>query len=241
MIVPDGCFMMRLLEIESFDMRHTPPFDMPTSYRLPVRLLKQLGALFLSFLLVLVLLWAFRQPLLHGFAEVWAVDQPLEKADVLLVLGGGLDVRPFAAAELYQQGYSTQVLVAMPPVKRTERLGLVRNHGEHNREVLLREGVPASAIVSLGSELKNTYQEALALREWLKSSPAKRIIIPTEAIHTRRVAWLFGKVLADMDVQLMVTRLESPDYNSTDWWMSELGFIAVQNEVLKYIYYRLKY
>lgn len=229
---------------EEFATAVTPqpcgPAKAPTSANL-VRRVKKLGAASALLLLVVVLLWSFRQPLLQGFMEAWAVDEPLQKADAIVVLGGGLDVRPFAAAELYKQGYAPQVLVAIPPVKRAESMGLVQSHGAHNRAVLLHEGVPETAIVSLGTDLKNTCQEALALREWLKTSQVKRIIIPTEAMHTRRVRWLFDKILADQGVEIIVTRLESPEYNASNWWMSETGLIAVQNEVMKYFYYRLKY
>ncbi len=206
-----------------------------------VRWLRRAGAAFTSLLLLVVLCWAFRAPLLTGLVEAWALDQPLQQADAILVLGGGLDVRPFAAADLYERGYAPLVLVAIPPLKRVESMGLVQSHGAHNRAVLLHEGVPETAIVPLGTELKNTREEALALRDWLQTSQAKRIIIPTEAMHTRRVAWLFERVLEGMDVEVVVTRLESPEYNATNWWMSDVGLIAVQNEVLKYVYYRLKH
>lgn len=89
--------------------------------------------------------------------------------------------------------------------------------------------------------MKNTFEEALALREWLKTVQAKRVIIPTEAVHTRCVRWLFDKMLSDSGVKVSVTRLESPNYNFSNGWMGEAGLLAVQNEVLKYLHYRLKY
>ncbi len=204
-------------------------------------LLRKLGLMLAACLLMLAMLWTFRQPLLQGFAQAWTMDTPLEKADAILVLGGGVDVRPFAAARLYQQEYAPKVLVAAPPLKRTAQLGLVRSHGELNREVLRHEGLPEEAILALGKDLNNTFQEATALREWVKTASAKTVIIPTDAIHTRRVAWMFNKVLAGSGCKAIVTAVENPDYGLHNWWMSEAGVVAVQNEVLKYFYYRLKY
>jgi uncharacterized SAM-binding protein YcdF (DUF218 family) len=206
-----------------------------------MRRLRKLGGALAVVLAVLVLCWVFRQPLLQGFAEAWAVDGTLEKADAILVLGGGVDVRPFAAAKLYKEAYAPQVLVVAAPLRLTARMGLVQGHGELIRTVLLHEGVPEGAIVSLGKDLNNTWQEALALREWLKSHPCKAVIIPTEAIHTRRVRWVFEKVLVGSGCRVLIHALENPEYGAQNWWMSEAGLIAVQNEVLKHLYYRLKY
>ena len=40
-------------------------------------------------------------------------------------------------------------------------------------------------------------------------------------------------------VQLQV--LEEPDYGYADWWKTDKGLIAFQNEVIKYLYYRYRY
>jgi uncharacterized SAM-binding protein YcdF (DUF218 family) len=192
-------------------------------------------------LVVVVSCWVFRQTLLQGLAEAWEVDSPLEKADAILVLGGGVDVRPFEAARLFKEGYAHQVMVAVSPLKRTAMLGLAKAHGELNREVLLHEGVPESAVITLGRDLNNTFQEARALRDWVAAHPCKSVIIPTEAIHTRRVRWVFEKVMAGSGCRVLVKSVAHPEYGPHDWWMTEAGVVAVQNEVLKYVYYRLKY
>jgi uncharacterized SAM-binding protein YcdF (DUF218 family) len=205
------------------------------------RLFKKLWALLAGGLMVLALLWVFRQPIFQGFVEAWTVDIPLEKADAIVVLGGGVDIRPFEAARLYKQGKADRVLVAAPPLRRTAQLGLVKSHGELNCEVLRHEGVPEEVIFILGKDLSNTFQEATAVRQWVETAAAKVIIIPTEFIHTRRVGWMFDKVLAGSGCKAIVTAVENPEYASHNWWMSEAGVVAVQNEVLKYVYYRLKY
>src|SRR5262245_37617060 len=112
------------------------------------------------------LAWAERAPLLQGAADLWIVSDPLTPADVAVVLGGGLDVRPFAAAELYHKGLVKKVLVSQVTDGRAVAIGAQPGHTQVNRQVLLKLGVPAEAIETFGSSNKNTKQEALALVEW---------------------------------------------------------------------------
>src|ERR1017187_3127237 len=50
-------------------------------------------------------------PLLPGLANAWIVNEPLAKADAIVVLGGGLEIRPFEAARLYQEGLAPKILL----------------------------------------------------------------------------------------------------------------------------------
>ena len=38
-----------------------------------------------------------------------------------------------------------------------------------------------------------------------------------------------------------IVALDPLEYTSADWWQHEEGLIAFQNEVIKFVYYRLKY
>ena len=50
--------------------------------------------------------WSFRGQLLRGLANAWIVHDPLSRADAIVVLGGGMQTRPFEAARLYREGYA---------------------------------------------------------------------------------------------------------------------------------------
>jgi hypothetical protein len=45
--------------------------------------------------------WIEREALLRGAADLWIVSDPVTPADAVVVLGGGIDMRPFVAADLY--------------------------------------------------------------------------------------------------------------------------------------------
>jgi hypothetical protein len=190
---------------------------------------------------VIGLAWAERARLLRGAADLWIGSDPLTPADVAVVLGGGLDVRPFAAAELYHQRLVRKVLVSQVADGRAVAIGAALGHTESNRQVLLKLGVPIDAIEMFGSSNANTKEEALALLEWTQRHTSRALIIPTEIFQARRVRWTFRHVLAGQPIRIEVAPFDPPQYTRADWWATERGVVEFQNEILKYIYYRLKY
>jgi uncharacterized SAM-binding protein YcdF (DUF218 family) len=185
--------------------------------------------------------WFARVPLLQGTAQLWIVSEPVAPADAVAVLGGGLDVRPFAAAEYYGKGLTKKILLADVRRSPSEKLGVLPPHTELNRQVLLKLGVPEQAIETFGSASSNTREEALALRAWAEHTRSRTIIVPTEVFSSRRVRWMLEHVFAGSGVRVQVTALDALEYTRADWWRHEQGLIAFQNEVIKYIYYRFKY
>jgi uncharacterized SAM-binding protein YcdF (DUF218 family) len=195
-------------------------------------------------LLAVVLLvaagWSGRHALLREAATLWIVSDAPVPADAAAVLGGGLEYRPFAAAEFYRRGLVSKILVSNIGSSPAEQLGVLRSHVRENIEVLERLGVPAAAIEPFGSNLKDTYAEAVALHDWAKRSGAHTILVPTDIFAARRLQWVMHHVFGS-DAVVLVPAVDPPDYTRNDWWYNEGGVITFQNEVIKYLYYRLKY
>lgn len=190
--------------------------------------------------LVVIAGWVERAAVLRGAADLWIVsDQPV-KSDAVAVFGGGLEYRPFAAADYYRRGLVARILVSNIGASPAERLGVLKSHVAANIEVLNTLGVPADAIEAFGSQLTDTYSEANALHEWALRSGARTIMVPTDIFTTRRLRWTLRRVFGD-DAVVLVPAIDPLDYKRDDWWQSEAGVIAFQNEVVKYVYYRVKY
>jgi uncharacterized SAM-binding protein YcdF (DUF218 family) len=185
--------------------------------------------------------WLVREPLLRRAADLWIASDEVTHADAVVVLGGQIEIRPFAAAELYRSGLVSKVLVSNNEEGRAAAIGAVQGHTEANRHVLMKLGVPDKAIEVFGQANKSTRDEAVALREWVDRHGASTIIIPTEAFVTRRVRWTFEREFAGRNVRIEVPSYEAAEYTRAAWWKSPAGLIAFQNEIIKYIYYRLKY
>jgi uncharacterized SAM-binding protein YcdF (DUF218 family) len=175
--------------------------------------------------------WHVREPLLRGGANLWIVSDPTSRADAIVVLGGGLQTRPAAAADLWRKGLADKILVSQTPDDQTE----------HNCQMLLNLGVPAGVIQTFGTANANTRDEAVALREWSRRNAASVLIIPTEIFPARRVRWIFRREFFGKAVRIEVPSVEAPGYTRQDWWKSEQGPIDFKSEFFKYIYYRLKY
>jgi uncharacterized SAM-binding protein YcdF (DUF218 family) len=185
--------------------------------------------------------WLAREPLLRGAADLWIVSDDVTQADAVAVLGGQIEMRPFAAADLYHRGLVKKILVSSNEEDRAAVIGAVQGHTEANRRVLLKLGVPENAIETFGQANKTTRDEAIALREWVERHGASSIIIPTEVFAARRVRWVFDREFAGTGICIQVLSLEPPEYTRREWWRTAAGLITFQNEVIKYIYYRLEY
>jgi uncharacterized SAM-binding protein YcdF (DUF218 family) len=176
--------------------------------------------------------WLLRKRVLVGAADLWIVSDPVSRATALVVLGGGLETRTFQAAKLWQRGLADKILISQGPEEQAASMA---------RDILLKLGVPAGAVATFGTASKNTRDEAVALREWAERNAVSGFIIPSEIFSARRVRWIFRREFFGTPVSIEVPSVEPPGYTRWDWWKTEKGMVAFQNELLKYIYYRLKY
>src|SRR5690348_14745193 len=99
--------------------------------------------------------WVCRAYFLQRLAEAWVVSDPVTAADVTVVLGGGLQTRPSAAARYYHQGLVSKVLVASVQRNQSDRFDVLPSDTFLNRAILLRRGVPENAIGVFGHDLSN--------------------------------------------------------------------------------------
>jgi len=208
-----------------------------------LRLYKRPVAWLLALCALLFACYVCRAPLLTGLAKAWIVnDQPL-KADAIVVLCGGEQYRPFEAARLYREGFASKILVIRVKVKLspTDRLGVTFPCTELNKQVLLHSGVPESAVVLIGDDVRNTREEALATCEWVRRTGARTVLIPTELFHTRRVAWIFRKILDSSGATFRVIALAPEEYTASNWWQHEESLRGFPRELIKFARYLVIY
>jgi uncharacterized SAM-binding protein YcdF (DUF218 family) len=207
----------------------------------PRRALRWLSGLSAVGCILLLVCYLERSFILADVALMWVVNEPTNCADAIVILGGGLENRPLAAARLFHDGIAPRILymdVRSSPARRS--VPMVRE-SEQTLRIMLDNGVPETALTLIGTNVANTFDESRAIRSWLEKSSARSIIIPTDAFHTRRVRWIFRKEFRGVKAEIHVEALKSLHYETESWWKTEDGRSAFKNEILKSIYYWLKY
>ena len=184
-----------------------------------------------------------RGPLLRAAAHLWITDSLPGPARAIVVLGGGEDYRPFAAARLFHQGLAPVVLVPDVEESPVEQLGLKPSTTQIILGVLRAQGVPDSAVQRIGQKVSSTREEALAVKAWLQSPSANSaapscLLIPTDPFATRRTARFFRKTLPGCDIRVL--RTDPPKFDLERWWTQENSLIAFQNEIIKAAFYFVK-
>jgi len=174
------------------------------------------------------------------YAGEWlsAADRPL-KADAIVVLGGDFS-RPFQAADLYHRGLAPRIYVSVPARNNDYRLldesGIPYPRDEEIvRQVLVKKGVPASAIEFLGENLISTAAEAQAARA-VFAKRAPRLLVVTSPYHLRRARMIFSDALPLASIRMIAT---SYDTFPSSWWKDQDAARNVLLELAKITFYQL--
>jgi uncharacterized SAM-binding protein YcdF (DUF218 family) len=162
------------------------------------------------------------------------VEDPLQSADAIVILSGGLPYRTIEAARLYRAGYAPEVWITKPHGYEAtlEPMG-IQYIGEevYSREMLLHSGVPASAIRILEPTVSDTEQEVRAISKESIETHKNRVIIVTSPSHTRRVRLLW-RVLVGEHPQAIVRLSPGDPYDPGHWWHVTQDALGVVHEVL---------
>ena len=182
-----------------------------------------------------VLLW-----LALLFAGGWLrlVESP-RNADAIIVLAGSYE-RSLYAADLYQQHYAPKVYVSVPALDagnaQIEALGIALPQDvEIHRQILLKKGVPAQAIMTFGQGSLSTAEEAEVLKR-LFASPGLRLLVVTSPYHTRRAALILHCAFDGTGIGVTVVATPYEEFRE-DWWRSQDSARNTLLELAKIAYY----
>lgn len=125
-----------------------------------------------------VVAWFYPEKLL-------CVDSGPVRADVIVVLGGGLHERPERAADLYRQRAAPRVLITGA------------GDDEINRQLLLDQGVPDRAI-EVENESMTTHENAERTIPRLRAAHVRTVILVTSWYHARRALKTFQHYAPDI-------------------------------------------
>jgi uncharacterized SAM-binding protein YcdF (DUF218 family) len=187
--------------------------------------------IFLAGLLIVLVFCAlaFRE------AGTWLIrEDPLTKADVIVVLSGSMPARAEEAARVFQMGFAPEVWVSRPESAASELKDLgVDFTGEdgYNREVLIHEGVPAAAIRIFPEPIVDTEEEVEEILQMMRERNKQRVIIVTSPQHTRRVRALW-RDLSDGHLQMIAHAAYQDPFDATGWWKTTRDTNSVARELM---------
>jgi uncharacterized SAM-binding protein YcdF (DUF218 family) len=178
--------------------------------------------------------------LLHWVATVLIVEDALEPAAAIVALGGQTPFRPMEAAELYRAGWAPRIVVVRGARHEEDhalrRLGIVVPQGwEIEREVMLRQGVPASAILVPEGEAEGTLEE-LAIVARAVEPGEQPVILVTSKIHTRRTRMTWEHVSGGRSRPVVRIAPDDP-FEPAAWWRERRAALAVVREYLGLLNY----
>ena len=198
---------------------------------------RRAGAAFGAAAIVLVILFLLRGPILTSGARFLTVQDPLHPADAIVLLNGGLDTRPAAAAALYARDLAPIIVLAREEESPATTLGLMPNRSDVSIGLLRHGGVPHSAIRQLRAPggSTSTRDEARIFLAYARMHAFRRIILVTSDYHTRRTRRAFREALGPLEIELLMAPVPGLAFDASDWWKTESGLLAVFEEYVKLV------
>lgn len=175
----------------------------------------------------------------------------IEKADVIVLLGGGVHSRAaeftlgnlnqrgdrlLYAAALYQAGKAPQILVTGGGAKGDPTEAAL------SADILEVMGVPSNRLL-LEEASRNTHDNARYTATMLADSPDARVLLVTSAFHMRRSTALFAAqgvtvIPAPTDHQTSAGPVALPPWIPSATALSQTSFAL--HEIIGYRYYRMR-
>lgn len=193
------------------------------------------------YFLILLLLFIFRAPILRGLGNWLIEEDTLQKADIIVQLGGNPFERAVKVEELFKKGYAPLIVTTGSNQSvALQALDIHLTEAENSKQGLIHRGVTDSLIYTL-NQGTSTLEEAKALKKFALEKRYKKIILVTAKFHTARVHKYFNREFEGSGITIMVCGAKPLKYQTSTWWKSEEGLLMVFNEYVKSVYYWWNY
>ena len=199
---------------------------------------KKLLIVIAGFCILILFLMLTHQIWLNKLAAFLNFQTAISPSDVIIVLTGKT-ARFKHGVRLYKQGYAGNIMITAS----NEPLELANVHldwEEIIREAVRQEGIPETALLII-EDITSTYDEACFTRKVMLEKGFKSAIVVSSPYHMRRVRMIFEKVYKRSGISLHYSPVEESEFQVAKWWTREGELVAVVNEYIKLVFYRLKY
>ena len=195
----------------------------------------------LALLLVLLMLWAFRLPLLRQLGNFLVTEDAPMTGDALYVLGGAALERGTQAMHLLQAGRAPDAWFTGENISTTLLAeGIEKRECEMGRDVALRAGADPGRLhlLPVGT---STMEEAVAVVHHAASLGHDTVLVLSTHFHLRRVGRVFRPLARERGITVVLCAAPSVHFDRERWWAYEEGLIMLNNEYVKLLYYAWRY
>ncbi len=171
-------------------------------------------------------------------------DDPLEKADAIVVLAGANVERWLEGVDLYHEGWAPRIVLSPGITEDAERqlraMGIrYPSDVERTRDAMTQMRVAPAAIEILPGSLDNTADEAAAVHAVCARSGWRRLIVVTSKYHTRRAQFAFRREFDGTGVRILVRASRYDGARPERWWARRGDVRYVAAELQKLLAYKL--
>lgn len=164
------------------------------------------------------------------------ITTPASKTDLLVCLGGHGISRTKVALNLEKQGYlntNTIILTGYEGTKTTKK-----NNIPDARVKLIKQNKYTHINFIHNEKLKNTAEEVIFIKKYMKKNNMKSVTFVTEAPHSRRVLLLANILETNNDNNFIYKVVEHKIsyWNSTNYYKNKYSREYAYKEYLKIIY-----
>jgi uncharacterized SAM-binding protein YcdF (DUF218 family) len=174
--------------------------------------MRRLTAILVLILLVIIFGYFSYPVLLDKMAQYLVVQDKLQKADLILILGGDINgERLKEGVNLFRQGYAKKLLISGGPV------AFKLTYADWIRKQAIEQGIPASAILTQSRSLSTIDDAELSL-PIIKKHQIGSVIMVTSPYHCRRAGAVFKKIYQTQGIKIIVHPAAHSVFNPAGWW-----------------------
>lgn len=179
---------------------------------------------------IAVVLYAGRTALLQAVGDFLTVNDPLERADAIIVLSGNGPDRIGTSVALLREGFGRVLIVSGGPYEL--RRGRSRNSAHVMRDEAIAAGAPPEQIL-LDDRATSTHENAVGSARVMKEHGLRSAIVVTSPYHARRAGLVFSRVFRAQGLSLRVRSAEISFFQARRWWTRHRDRQLVVREYVK--------
>jgi len=176
--------------------------------------------------------------LLRGLGSWLVVQDPLDHAEAIVVLGGTMYERQMEAVDLFKEGWAPRIYV-LREIADWGEAELIARGIPYMRSVdmqidtMQKLGVPADRITIL-DPANSTAEEAQIVLQLATEAKLTRLIVVTSKQHTRRSRLVMNRRLRPAGVNVIVRASRYDRTDTAGWWhnRSTLRFTLFETQRL---------